>query len=78
MVKRRAPELLLAELSKPAWPPEPIAFSGATDCYQPAGRDFKITRRCLEIAVELRNPVSLITKNRLITRDLDLLAKFAS
>lgn len=78
MVKRRAPELLRAELSKPSWQPEPIAFSGATDCYQPAERHFKITRQCLEVALELRNPVSLITKNRLITRDVDLLAEFAS
>lgn len=78
MVKRRAPELLRAELSKPTWRPEPIAFSGATDCYQPAERHFRITRACLEVALELRNPVSLITKNRLITRDIDLLAEFAT
>jgi len=77
MVKRRAPELLRAELSKPTWQPEPIAFSGATDCYQPAERHFRITRGCLEVALEMRNPVNLITKNRLITRDLDLLADFA-
>lgn len=77
MVKRRAPELLRTELSKPSWQPEPIAFSGATDCYQPAERHFRLTRACLEVALELRNPVSLITKNRLITRDVDLLADFA-
>lgn len=78
MVKRRAPELLRAELSKPTWQPEPIAFSGATDCYQPAERQFRITRGCLEVALELRNPVSIVTKNRLITRDLDLLGGFAT
>lgn len=78
MVKRRGPELLRAELGKASWQPEPIAFSGATDCYQPAERHFKLTRQCLEVARELRNPVSLITKNRLITRDVDLLADFAT
>lgn len=78
MVKRRAPELLRAELSKPSWQPEPINFSGATDCYQPAERQFQITRRCLEVALELRNPVQLVTKNTLITRDLDLLGEFAT
>lgn len=77
-VKRRAPALLRAELSKPSWQPDPIAFSGATDCYQPAERQFKITRQCLEVALEFRNPVSLITKNALITRDLDLLRQFAA
>ena len=76
LIKRRAPELLRAELSKPSWQPEPIAFSGATDCYQPAERQFQLTRQCLEVALELRNPVSLITKNSLITRDLDLLRQF--
>ncbi|GAB5559775.1 MAG: PA0069 family radical SAM protein [Synoicihabitans sp.] len=78
MVKRRAPELLRSELSKPSWNPEPIAFSGATDAYQPAERHFRLTRACLEVALELRNPVSIVTKNRLITRDLDLLSEFAT
>jgi DNA repair photolyase len=78
LVKRRAPKLLRAALSKPSWQPTPIAFSGATDCYQPAERHFQLTRQCLEVALELRNPVGVITKNALITRDADLLAEFAS
>lgn len=77
MVKRRAPALLRAELSKPSWQPEVIAFSGATDCYQPAERHFRLTRGCLEVLHELRNPVGIITKSALVTRDLDLLADMA-
>ncbi|MCF3652404.1 PA0069 family radical SAM protein [Synoicihabitans lomoniglobus] len=77
LVKRRAPELLRAELSKPTWQPTAIAFSGATDCYQPCERRFQLTRQCLEVALELRNPVGIVTKNRLVTRDLDLLRDFA-
>ncbi len=77
LVKRRAPELLRAALSKPSWQPAPLAFSGATDCYQPCERQFQLTRRCLEVALELRNPVGIVTKNRLVTRDLDLLREFA-
>ncbi|WP_221031402.1 PA0069 family radical SAM protein [Actomonas aquatica] len=78
LVKRRAPALLRDALSKPSWQPEPVAFSGATDCYQPCERHFRLTRQCLEVALELRNPVALITKNRLITRDLDLFTDFAA
>jgi DNA repair photolyase len=77
MVKRRAPELLRRELSSPKWQPQVIAFSGATDCYQPAERVFKLTRQCLDVLLELRNPVGVITKNLLVTRDVDLLAQFA-
>lgn len=78
MVKRRAPELLRRELSSPRWTPQLIALSGATDCYQPAERHFQLTRRCLEVLLELRNPVGVITKNFLVTRDVDLLAQFAA
>src|SRR5438270_5311364 len=49
MVKLRAPELLRSELSAPKWVPQAIAMSGATDCYQPAERHFRLTRRCLEV-----------------------------
>lgn len=77
MVKRRAPELLRAELSSRRWQPQPILLSGVTDCYQPAERHFRITRRCLEVFAELRHPVALITKNHLVTRDADLLAELA-
>jgi DNA repair photolyase len=78
MVKQRAAELLRRELSRPKYEPQVLAMSGVTDCYQPAERHFRITRGCLEVLAEFRNPVSLITKNFLITRDLDLLKELAS
>jgi DNA repair photolyase len=77
MVKRRAAELLRAELSKAKYKPEVLAMSGVTDCYQPAERQFRITRSCLEVLAEFRNPVSIITKNFLVTRDIDLLKELA-
>jgi DNA repair photolyase len=77
MVKLRAPELLRAELSAKRWKAEPIAMSGVTDCYQPAERQFKLTRRCLEVCAELRHPIFIITKNALVTRDIDVLSELA-
>lgn len=77
MVKRRAPELLRAELTAKRWQPQPIAMSGATDCHQPAERQFRLTRECLQVCAELRHPIILITKNALVTRDLDLLSELA-
>lgn len=77
LVKKRAPELLRRELSARRWQPQPVAMSGATDCYQPAERHFQLTRRCLEVFAELRHPVFIITKNALVTRDLDLLQELA-
>lgn len=78
MVKRRAAELLRQELSNPKWQPEPISISGVTDCYQPAERHFRITRSCLEVLAAFRNPVAIITKNFLVTRDIDVLKELAS
>jgi DNA repair photolyase len=52
-------------------------MSGVTDPYQPVERKLKITRRCLEVLAKFRNPVAFITKNRLITRDIDLLSELA-
>ena len=78
VVKRDAPELFRKFLSNKNWRPEAIAFSGVTDCYQPAEREFRLTRQCLEVAVECRQPVSIITKNALILRDRDLLAQLAA
>jgi DNA repair photolyase len=78
MVKRRAPELLRRELSSKKWQPQVLAMSGITDCYQPAERHFRITRGCLEVLAEFRNPVSIITKNFLVTRDIDILKELAS
>lgn len=77
LVKERAPELLRAEFSKRSWKPQPVAMSGATDVYQPIERRLGITRKCLEVFAEFRNPVATITKNHLITRDADLLAELA-
>ncbi len=78
MVKVHAPDLLRAELSSSAWKPQPIAMSGVTDCYQPAERGFKLTRRCLQVLAEFRNPVVVITKNHLVTRDIDVLQELAA
>jgi DNA repair photolyase len=77
LVKLRAPALLREQLSSPKWKPEPLMMSGATDCYQPAERHFRLTRQCLEVLAEFRQPVGIITKNFLVTRDLDLLAAMA-
>ncbi len=77
-VKRRAPELLRAALLKPSWRPETIAMSGVTDCYQPVEARLKLTRGCLEVLAEFRNPVSLITKNHGVTRDIDLFRELAA
>src|SRR5437762_10091247 len=74
MVKENAPELLRRELSSPKWAPRVIALSGVTDCYQPVERKLKLTRRCLEVLAEFRSPVAVVTKNQLVTRDLDVLA----
>jgi DNA repair photolyase len=76
-VKYRAAEQLRDFLARPTWKPETIVFSGVTDCYQPAEREFRITRGCLEVAAECRQPIGIITKNALVTRDLDLLQRLA-
>lgn len=77
LVKPKAPDLLRAELSSPRWVPKKLACSGVTDCYQPVERRLKITRGCLKVLAEFRQPVVLITKNHLITRDTDHLAELA-
>jgi DNA repair photolyase len=78
MVKLEAPELLRRELSSKKWQPQVVAMSGVTDCYQPAERRFQLTRRCLEVFAEFRNPVVVITKNHLVTRDVDVLKRLAT
>jgi DNA repair photolyase len=77
VIKREAPRLLREFLSKRNWKPEPITFSGVTDCYQNAERQLQLTRQCLEVVLECRQPVSLITKNALVLRDLDILSQLA-
>jgi DNA repair photolyase len=78
MVKHQAAELFRAFLARPAWKPELIVLSGVTDCYQPAEREFRLTRQLLEVALEARQPMGIITKNALVTRDLDLLREMSS
>ena len=77
IVKHNAPDLLRKELSSPRWKPRVVAMSGVTDCYQPVERELKLTRRCLEVLSDFRNPVGVVTKNYLITRDLDVLQELA-
>ena len=77
MVKEDAPELLRRELSSLRWKPQLIALSGNTDCYQPVEKRKQLTRRCLEVLAEFRNPVVIVTKNHLVTRDIDILSELA-
>jgi DNA repair photolyase len=78
LVKPDAPELLRRTLDSPRWQPQTIAFSGNTDCYQPVERALRLTRRCLEVCAEFRNPVSVITKSALVVRDADVLGQLAA
>ena len=78
MVKEDAPELLRRELSSRKWQPQKLAMSGVTDCYQPIERRLQLTRRCLAVLAECRNPVTIVTKNYLVIRDLDLLRELAA
>jgi DNA repair photolyase len=77
MVKTNAPELLRAELESQRWQPQTLVMSGVTDPYQPVERKLQITRGCLDVLAKFCNPVAIITKNRLVTRDIDLLRKLA-
>ena len=77
-VKERAPELFRDWLARDKWEPELIVFSGVTDCYQPAERRFRLTRGCLDVALEARQPIAIITKNALVTRDIDILKEMSS
>lgn len=75
--KPDAAKLLAEKLQSPGWQPKVIFMSGVTDSYQPLERKMKITRSCLEVLHEFRNPVSFITKNHLVTRDIDILSEMA-
>lgn len=77
-VKENAPVLLRKELSSLKWKPQSVFMSGVTDCYQPAEKKFQLTRRCLEVFLEFRNPVFIVTKNFLVTRDIDILSELAA
>ena len=77
LVKYDAPQRLREELSEDGWQAETISMSGVTDCYQPAERKFRLTRGCLEVMLEARQPVGIVTKNALVARDLDVLGPLA-
>ena len=77
LVKEDAPELLRKQLSSPRWEPKVLSMSGVTDPYQPVEKRLGITRGCLEVLARFRNPVVIVTKNHLVTRDIDLLSGLA-
>jgi DNA repair photolyase len=77
IVKHDAPDLLRERLSKRSWQPETLVMSGVTDPYQPVERELELTRSCLKVLAGYRNPVSIITKNYLVTRDIDILSDMA-
>jgi DNA repair photolyase len=76
-VKEDAPELVRAELSSPTWVPQCVSISGVTDAYQPVERRLELTRRCLHVFAEFRNPVGIVTKSALVARDRDVLGELA-
>lgn len=77
LVKKEAPILLEKFIKRKSWEACPIVMSGNTDCYQPAERQFEITRKCLEVFLKYKHPVGIITKNALILRDMDVLKELA-
>lgn len=78
LVKTDAATLLAAELSRRSWSPAVVAMSGVTDPYQPVERRLRLTRQCLEVLQAFRNPVAIVTKNHLVTRDIDILGEMAT
>ncbi len=75
LAKHDAPELLKRELGASGWRGETIVMSGVTDCYQPVEKDLAITRACLEVCLAFRQSVSIITKNALVLRDVDIIRR---
>ncbi len=78
LVKLRAPELLRNALSRPSWRPQVLGMCGVTDAFQPVERRLRLTRGCLKVLRDFRNPVTIVTKNHLVTRDADILAEMAA
>jgi len=78
LIKKDAPKLLEEKLKTKNWKAHTIVLSGNTDCYQPAEKEFEITRACLAVFYKYRHPVGIITKNALILRDLDILKQLAA
>ena len=77
LVKEDAPALLDKALASRSWKPQGIFFSGITDCYQPIERQLALTRGCLSVMAKYHNPVCIVTKNALVSRDCDILAQLA-
>lgn len=75
IIKENAPEVLARQLENPKWEVRTIMLAGNTDCYQPIEQKMQLTRRMLQVLLQYRHPVSIITKNALILRDLDLLTQ---
>ena len=75
--ERKAPELLRRAFERPSWKGEMIAFSGDTDCYQPLEASLELTKKCLEVCLEYRNPIGVVTKSALVERDADLLGRIS-
>lgn len=77
LVKKNAPELLEKLFQKRGYKAHTFMLSGNTDCYQPIERKLEITRKVLQVCLDYRHPVGIITKNALVLRDLDILVKLA-
>ncbi|HNQ21920.1 MAG TPA: PA0069 family radical SAM protein [Phycisphaerae bacterium] len=75
VAKVNAPELLRRVFARPRWDRQHVHFSGVTDCYQPLEANYELTRRCLEVCLEFRNPACVVTKGALVMRDAELLAE---
>jgi DNA repair photolyase len=77
VAKLRAPELLRTAFERPSWKGEGLMFSGVTDCFQPVEASLKLTRGCLEVCAQYKNPVWIVTKAPLIERDVDVLQQLS-
>jgi DNA repair photolyase len=77
IVKVNAPELLRKEFMRPSWKGDEVVFSFTSDPYLPLEANYKLTRRCLEVCLDFRNPVGIVTKSSLIRRDVDLLSQLS-
>ncbi len=75
--KPEAPQLLEKQFNAKKWKVSPIMLSGNTDCYQPIERKLKITRKLLEVCLKYKHPVSILTKNAIVQRDLDIIKQLA-
>ncbi len=78
VVKSNAPQLLKEAFRKRGWKRKSVYFSGVTDCYQPIEASYRLTRQCLEVCAEFRNPVAVVTKGFLVVRDTDVLAELSA